>query len=65
MKYAPVDFDRGTGMDRTMDEEFNEQSGRVRQVPGECDEVRMRVDVRKLRKEVGLWGKWQGMEGNG
>ena len=52
-------------MDRTMDEEFNEQSGRVRQVPGECDEVRMRVDVRKLRKEVGLWGKWQGMEGNG
>ena len=61
MKYAPVDFDRGTGMDRTMDEEFNERSGRVRQVPGECDAVRRDADVRKLRKEARLQGKWRGM----
>ena len=65
MRYAPVDFDRGTGMDRTVDGVFGRWSGRVRQGPGECDEVRMSADARKLRKEVGLWGKWKGMEGNG
>jgi len=25
----------------------------------------MRADLRKLRKEAGLHGKWRGMEGNG
>jgi len=52
-------------MDRTVDGVFNKWSRGVRQGPGECDEVRMHADIRKLRKEVGLWGKWQGMEGNG
>jgi len=65
VEYAPVDFDRGMGMDRTVDGVFDGWSGRVRQGPGECDKVWMRADVRKLRKEVGLWGKWWGMEGNG
>ena len=35
-----VDFDRGTGMDRTVDGGFDEWSGGVRQGLGECDEVR-------------------------
>ena len=65
MKYAPVDFDNGTGMDRTMDKEFDEWSRGVHQDPGECDEVRRYVDVQKDQKEVGLWGEWRAMEGNG
>ena len=52
-------------MDRTVDGVFDEWSGGVRQVLGECDEVRMRADLRKLRKEAGLHGKWRGIEGNG
>ena len=48
-------------MDRTVDGVFDEWSGGVRQGPSECDEVRMRADVRKLRKEAGLPGKWRGM----
>jgi len=51
-------------MDRTVDGVFDGWSGGVHQGPGECDEVRMCADVRKLRKGVGLWGKWKGMEGN-
>ena len=52
-------------MDRMADIVFDGWSGRVRQGPSECDEVRMSVDAQKLRKEVRLWGKWKGMEGNG
>ena len=44
---------------------FDGWSGEVRQDTDECDEVRMRADVRKLRKEAGLQGKWRGMEGDG
>jgi len=65
VKYAPVDFNRGTGMDRTMDGVFDEWSRGVRQDLGECDKVQMRADLQKLQKEVGLWGKWKGMEGKG
>jgi len=63
--YAPVDFDRGMGMDRMVDGVFDEWSGGVHQGPGECNEVRVHADIWKLWKEVGLWGKWKGMEGNG
>jgi len=55
----------GQGMDRTMDEVFDKWSGGVCQDPGECDKVRRYVDIQKLQKEVGLWGKWRGKEGNG
>ena len=52
-------------MDRTVDGVFDEWSEGVRQSPGACDEVRRDADGRKPRKEVGLHGKWKGMEGNG
>ena len=58
----------GQGMDRTMDEvldEWEEWFIRVHQGLGECDEVQRYADIQKLRKEVGLWGKWKGKEGNG
>ena len=64
-EYAPVDFDIGTGMDRTVDGVFNEWSGGVRRGPGASDEVRRDAVARKLRKEAGLQGKWREMEGNG
>jgi len=48
-------------MDRTVDGVFDGWSGRVRQGLGECDEVWMCADLRKLRKEAGLHGKWRGM----
>ena len=52
-------------MDGTVDGVFDEWSEGVRQGPGACDEVRRDADARKLRKEVGLHGKWREMEGNG
>ena len=65
MKYAPVDFNNGTGMDRTKDEVFDKWFGRVHRGPGECDEVWRYADIRKLYECIGLRREVQGMMGNG
>jgi len=52
-------------MDGMVEGAFGEWSREVRQDMGECDEVRRDADIRKLRKEARLQGKWKGMKGNG